>query len=187
MTEEWRPIAGFEGSYEVSDQGRVRSLTRYIYCLGNQKKRRLRGRIMQPRLSGRGYWAMALRLGNVQYQSLLHRLVCAAFNGPAPTDALCRHLNDDRLDNRAVNLAWGTPADNAQDSIRNGRLVRGESHPSSKLTLEEVNTILRMRQAGALVALIAADLGRPEGTVRGVTLRKTWAHVPIPPAQRASS
>lgn len=107
--EEWRPAPGLEGRYEVSDQGRARATP------GT-------GRVafLKINYSGR-YPRFSARVNGRQTTPSLHRLICEAFHGPAPTWAECaRHLNDDPRDNRAVNLAWGTHADNMQDRIRNG-------------------------------------------------------------------
>ena len=103
--EEWRPVVGYEGLYEVSDQGRVRSL--------------ISGRILRPatrRLSGHKH-VMLCRPSQV---GLVHQLVAAAFLGPRPDGAETRHLNGDSGDNRAANLQYGTRSENTEDSKRHG-------------------------------------------------------------------
>lgn len=104
--EKWAPISGFEGRYEVSSLGRVRSLPR----------RRSKGGYLKPWLrSGYETVDIARRL------SLVHRLVAEAFLPPRlPGQSVVRHINGDRLDNRSVNLAWGTQSDNELDKIAHG-------------------------------------------------------------------
>lgn len=72
----------------------------------------------------------------------VHRLVCAAFHGPAPhKGAHARHLNHDKADSRPKNLAWGSRADNAADSKRAGRYRKGQSHPHAKLSDHDVHAL----------------------------------------------
>jgi hypothetical protein len=66
--------------------------------------------------------------GSARRRFLVHRLVCEAFNGPGLPGQVARHLNGDPLDNRAVNLAWGTQVDNMLDSVSHG------THPMGSKT-----------------------------------------------------
>lgn len=119
MSEEWRPVVGYEGLYEVSEHGRVRSLDRIIQVSG-QGPRRWRGRIMIPGVGDLGRRTVMLsREGNVT-PITVHRLVLEAFVGVRPVDQECRHLNGDASDNRLVNLAWGTHVENINDKMQHG-------------------------------------------------------------------
>ncbi|WP_414021392.1 NUMOD4 motif-containing HNH endonuclease [Microbacterium aurugineum] len=122
--ERWCPVPGYEGLYEVSDQGRVRSLDR-IGLAGQ----RLTGRTLRPqRNSKSGHVVVALyRDGRKSFRKV-HQVVAEAFIGPRPLGALTRHLNDVADDNRAVNLAYGTHADNLADARRNGRQPPAAPH-----------------------------------------------------------
>ena len=112
--ERWLPVPGYEGRYAVSDQGRVRSFVH---------PRRKSGGFLRAWVDpGIGYRAVLLYKGDkTRERVLVHRLVCEAFNGPGEDGQVARHLNDDPMDNRPENLAWGTQADNLQDMVRNGR------------------------------------------------------------------
>lgn len=104
--EEWRPVTGFEGRYEVSDQGRVRSLPRP----------RSRGGLLNAWVNNH-YLRVCLGRRGMS----VHRLVAGAFLPPAGTGQdQVRHLNGDPMDNRATNLAWGTASENASDKIVHG-------------------------------------------------------------------
>jgi hypothetical protein len=107
--ETWRAVPGREGEYEVSDIGRVRSLPR----------ERTRGGVLKMPLSTRGYRRVNLRGKAVH----VHQLVLEAFVGPKPAGLEARHLDDDRLNNLASNLAWGTRKENYDDAVRHGRHV----------------------------------------------------------------
>lgn len=122
--ERWLPVVGYEGLYEVSDQGRVRSVDR----IGG-RGRRYCGRIRKIRASSqsKGRRVVDLSKDGILRTHLAHRLVARAFIGAPPFDgALVRHLNDIPGDNRVENLSYGTVSDNSLDAVRNG------VHPQAK-------------------------------------------------------
>jgi len=112
MSEEWRPILGYEGHYEVSDQGHVRSLPRATF--GN----RLTGKVLSVFLSA-GYPAVSMprKPGGV---ATIHALVCEAWHGPRAEGMECRHLDGNPLNPSPENLQWGTHAENLRDVSRYG-------------------------------------------------------------------
>lgn len=117
--EEWRPVLGYEGKYEVSDQGEVRSLDRMIN--GPHGPRRWKGRILKKKPSKiGGYGMVSLRdSGRDRYVSV-HTLVLESFVGPRPEENVCRHLDGNPSNDRLENLRWGTQKENIQDSIKHG-------------------------------------------------------------------
>lgn len=110
--EEWRPIPGFEGLYEVSNRGRVASLPKPTWPTR---------RILRPGTERGGYLYVTLRVAGRQYHRKVHQLVCETFNGPRPDGAMTRHLNGDHLDNTPDNLTWGSSSENNFDIVRHGR------------------------------------------------------------------
>ena len=128
---EWRSVVGFEGLYEVSDEGQVRSLPRQI--VGKTKRgescvRPWRGKILKPdvnRVSGhQGVTLYGERVRRV----LVHHLVLEAFVSPRPLGLEGCHWDDDPSNNHVSNLRWGTRSENKFDSVRNGR------HPQANKT-----------------------------------------------------
>lgn len=119
MAEQWRPVVGFEGYYEVSDQGGVRSLDRVVDRGGSPMRRRgqpLSTSGVHP--SGHLYVNLRMNGGGGTHQ--VHRLVMAAFAGPCPDGMEVRHLNGDPTDNRLENLAYGTRSENIRDQVTHG-------------------------------------------------------------------
>lgn len=108
--EHWLPIPGYEGRYDVSSLGRVRSHIRRPQVL-RQNQRSAAAPYLAVSLSG---------YDHVKKTTAVHSAVCAAFIGPCPDGLVVRHLNGDACDNRAVNLKYGTPEQNTADSIRHG-------------------------------------------------------------------
>lgn len=106
--EEWRPVVGYEGLYEVSDRGQVRSLPR-----------RLRGRILRPGLSA-GYPSVNLSVNGVGRVVKVHILLAEAFLGPRPDGSVTCHADGDRSNNVLSNLRYDTVSSNNLDTVRHG-------------------------------------------------------------------
>lgn len=117
--EQWRPVVGYEGLYEVSDQGRVRSLGRVAIRRGYPL--RIPGRVLRPTPGDAG--RVCIRLFNrdgVKKTLRVSVLVLAAFVGPRPEGLDGCHNNGDPTDNRLSNLRWDTRSANARDAVRHG-------------------------------------------------------------------
>lgn len=114
--ERWRPVVGYEGLYEVSDLGRVRSLD-YVDA---------RGRLWQggPRKSHpnvrSGHPQIHLGRHGRRRMAYVHRLVLLAFVGPCPPGMEACHNDGNPTNNTLANLRWATRADNNLDRVRHG-------------------------------------------------------------------
>jgi hypothetical protein len=147
MVEEWRAVAepGYEGFYEVSSLGRVRSIeTRKILALGVHPK---------------GYRSLVLSTQGRRQSVLVHRLVLMAFVGPPPEDHETRHRNGDRADNVLTNLSWGTSSENEYDKRRHGTDQAGDRNGQAKITEEQAVEIRARALSGESQRSIAKAVG----------------------------
>lgn len=135
--EEWRPVVGLEGRYEVSDQGRVRSL---IHCHGLRPSPKIRRQFP----NSRGYLTVWLSNGSAGRHFLVHQLVTKAFHGARPS-ALheSSHRDGDHINNGADNLRWLPSLENQAERETHRRLRR-EPHHRRKVTPELASRILTM-------------------------------------------
>lgn len=117
--EEWKPIPGYEGLYEVSNRGQVRSLDQVL----NRKHGTVKwpGRVLKPQRGSKGHYGVNLCRQGSSKTHYIHKLVAQAYIPNTEGFPLVRHLDDVKENNRVENLAWGTHKDNALDAIRNGR------------------------------------------------------------------
>jgi len=113
----WAPIPGFEGRYEASDTGLIRSLPRKIET--QRGVRLIRGRVLKPGKLGNTNHRHVVLEGRVDRP--VHCLILEAFVGLCPPGMEARHLDDDPTNNRLDNLAWGSRRENSADAIRNDR------------------------------------------------------------------
>lgn len=175
-----KPIPGYEGYYEIDTDGVVYSLPREVMRGHPTRKThiyRVPGCILQPILNVDGYYIVILYKDEERWVIGIHHLLLMTFGSLPKPGELCRHLNDNRTDNRLENLAWGTHQDNADDARRNGRHKRGESHKNSKLTDEAVKEIIRRCRTGEVEGVVGKDYGVKANTVNDIMNNRTWTHI----------
>ena len=182
--EEWKDVPGYEGLYQVSDQGRVRSFPRVVVewdpRWGSQRERRIKGRTLTPFQSGKGYLQVALHRDGRGDRFYVHQLVLIAFIGPCPDGKECCHGNGNPADNRLENLRWGTKTENLMDAVRHGTFGLGEDHHKAKLTEEDVRSIrllYKRRIPGHGAESVAKQFGVCPNNIRAIVQGKTWRHV----------
>lgn len=118
MQELWKDIPGYEGLYQVSNCGRVRSVDRLVLHRKNGLTL-YKGRVLNARPTKKGYPLVCLSIGSKIKYCYVHRLVAEAFCERSEGDYLVRHLDDVKTRNVVENLAWGTMVDNYADYLEN--------------------------------------------------------------------
>ncbi len=128
LSEQWRPVIGWELLYEVSDRGRVRTCRRQMPCIdpaGRYAVRTLPCVLLKQAINKRGHRRVMLKIvGRKKCHAYVHILVAAAFIGPRPDGLLVCHRNDDKRDNHEPNLYYGTKLQNARDAMLNRKIRR---------------------------------------------------------------
>jgi hypothetical protein len=164
--ERWVPIPEWEGLYEASDQGRIRSLDRPGH----------RGRILVPSSARDGYYRVDLCRNGKSIHYLVHRLVLAAFVGPRPDGMEALHGPGGGKDNRLANLSYGTHSQNCLDKRRDDSNPNGEMCWQAKLTAADVEEI-RQRAVGrerGFITTLAAEYGLSRSGMRNIVNGKNW-------------
>lgn len=158
--------------YAVGDDGSVWSCAALVYQKGSPGARSGVGQwhrvVAHP--DGGGY----LQVGIGKRKVKVAKLVLEAFHSIRPKGLQARHLDGDRLNNRADNLAWGTPKENAADSLANGSTRHGENCHAAKLTQRQVDRI-RVLCATVPQREIADRYGVSVATISLITRGLTWA------------
>lgn len=113
--ENWVAVPGYVGIYEVSDQGRMRSVARTLV-----DGRRWRSHPMTPTVREDGYLSVSLWENGRRRSFLLHRIVLSAFHGEAPEGTEGLHADGDKSNNALENLSWGTRSQNIRDQVAHG-------------------------------------------------------------------
>lgn len=174
-SEEWRSVPGFDGWYDVSNRGEVRSWR----TRAKLEHRAPKARVLMGRDRNGGYRYVKLShpvLGKLTVA--IHHLVLAAFDRPRPTGMVCDHINADPSDNRIENLRWVTAGDNIRHAAALGRMdgrPGGRSH--SRLSVEDVREIRRLRGAGAKLQTLADRFGVSISAISRIGLGHGWKDV----------
>ncbi len=176
-TDTWRPVVGFEGYYDVSETGFMRSVTRRITSSDGRVWVQV-GKEFKQQTNRNGYKFVKMCRAGKYTTREVHVLVAAAFIGGRPIGQDIRHENGNPSDNRAVNLEYGTRKQNMSDARRHGTMARGETCGHNKLTDCQVRYARDHYQFGVTSYQDLADrFGVHLETVRLAVKRRTWAHV----------
>jgi len=168
MSEQWKPVVGYEGLYEVSSKGQIRGLKS--------------GKVLKLHDDRNGYGHLLVTLckKGKSRTCFVHRVVAKAFHGPQPPNKpyVC-HKDGNAANNTPQNLYWGTSKQNCSDAKIHGRDNSGERNQGAKLTEEQVRKILKL----ALEGFTAEDIFRSgeypvcRETIQSIVRGHTWKHL----------
>lgn len=146
--EEWKPVIGYEGIFEVSNYGRVRSLDRMITnSLGHTS--RLQGRIRKLKTTSTGHQQVPLKVSNSTKWKAVHRLVLEAFQGACPEGMEGCHNDGNPAHNHIDNLRWDTRSNNAYDKGLHGTdYSHKKTHCNYRHLLQEPNLVAWFKNRG---------------------------------------
>lgn len=174
MSEVWRPVVGWESTYEVSNHGRVRSVARQVTC--NLGMRNVSPRILIQ--SGERYLKVTLNDGGSCVATPnVHRLVADAFL--IGSGECVRHLNGNSKNNSVSNLAWGSNCENEADKITHGRKIEGVKHYKARLGMQEVAKARQLHVDGYTHVEIARLLGVSKRVIGAVVRMECYRNIPM--------
>jgi hypothetical protein len=171
--ERWLPVPGYEGLYDVSDRGRVRSLDRVV-IRSDGRRRTISARVLGYHVGNRGYPVVMLARDGGVVRRHVHILVLGAFAGPCPPGQEARHGPAGKLDASLANLCWGTRSANQMDRVRDGTSNRGERQGRAKLTWPAVAEIRARVAAGEPKMHLAREFGVSPRNIRNIIAGDTW-------------
>ena len=132
--EVWKDVKGYEGLYQVSNMGRVKSLERTV-ARRNGSKRTVRERILKPEIIHNGYLRVKLCDSSGKMKKFfVHRLVGEAFHENPENKPCVNHIDEDKTNNTASNLEWCTVKENLNHGTRNKRRAKAKSKPVGQYT-----------------------------------------------------
>ena len=126
----WKPIKDYEGLYEISNLGRVKSLN---YSRTGKEQ------ILKPQKRKNGYLGVILCYKNTQKQVNIHRLVAEAFIPNPENKPYVDHINTDKLDNRACNLRWVTQKENLNNLLTKDKMNSRKQSEETKKKISEAH------------------------------------------------
>lgn len=171
VQEEWRPVVGREGLFEVSDQGRVRALPYEMRHWCGRAIPKPGGIVSQSRHSG-GYSVVSLRDNRKHY---VHKLVMAAFVGEPEGRIDVNHINGDKSDNRLSNLEYCDRLHNVRHAIATGLQDNaGEGNGMNKYSADAIRRAHQMVRSGTSTAEAARVTGVSESVINQVFSGRLW-------------
>jgi len=171
MKENWKPIAGYKGIYEISNFGQIKRVAK-----GPGTKP---GTIIKPWIRSEGYSYHDLNKNGKRRHFRTHTLVAKAFIGPPPTKKhQINHIDGNKQNNKVDNLEWVTPSENQRHARDIFGYWLGERGSASKLTPEKVIELRKMYKTGLYSQReLAKIFGIAQSSIWSIIHKITWAHI----------
>jgi NUMOD4 motif/HNH endonuclease len=164
----WKPIPE-NPDYQVSNLGRVKSFKNY-------RNLSRRGNILKGWVNQDGYRMVSIPYNGIYKNTLVHILVCTAFNGlKSNTKYEVCHRDGNKLNNNPSNLRWDSHKSNSEDSVKHAVLLRGTRHRSAKLTEGKVREIRKLITQGISHRELAAKFNVSPSSIYLIIKRTNWA------------
>lgn len=180
MNKVWKEIKGYEGLYEISNLGRVKSLERYKKAKG-EGKTLLPEKIMKVQVARNGYKTLPLCKNCIYKYHTVHRIVALSFLPNLQNKRCVCHKDGNKLNNNVNNLYWGSYKENLEDQKKHGTFICGEISYLHKLNEKQVRVIkhilnipnhISYRQIGEIFKV-------SEFAIFDIKRGKSWKHVKI--------
>ena len=174
--EVWKDVVGYEGLYQVSNIGNVRSLDKYVLNRGKYPVL-LKGRIMKPSSSS-GYWMLVLYKNGKGKNLKIHRLMAKSFLPNKENKECINHKNGIKTDNNLENLEWCTISENNFHTwkmcLKKANPLKGELCKTSKLKNDDV---LAIRASKSNCTELGVIYNVHKSSISLIKSGKTWRHL----------
>lgn len=173
MQEIWKEIKGYEGYYQISNLGKVKSLCRKIQ---NGNKFNLRKEIiLKNSINSVGYYTVTLYKNNKSTVKLVHVLIAETFIPNPESKPQVNHIDGVKLNISVENLEWVTRSENIQHAYDTGLTKnKGESHYLSKITVADKSKIKELVKSGISQRKIAKQFGVNQSQISRINADKAW-------------
>lgn len=178
----WKDIEGYEGMYQVSNKGRVKSIKRTVKVEGHPQydHTTIPGKILSPQTNTNGYYHVCLFKNNKRKYKRISRLVAEHFIPNPENKPEVNHINGIKTDNYADNLEWVTCRENINHAHKNGLTnpAKGKDLPQTKLTKNDVLQIRSIYDQGLVTQKEIRDAWELSASnVHKIVHRKSWRWV----------
>lgn len=170
----WKSIKTYEGLYEVSNLGRIKSLSKR-WSVGIKKET-----VLRPSISKAGYLRVVLCHNSIKKHITIHKLVATHFCTNDNGNKIINHKNGIKSDNRADNLEWCTYSENALHAFSQGLVKpqKGERNGNTKIKEQDVSKIKRLYKEERLSQIkIGLIFGISQTQVGRIVNNKRWVHL----------
>ena len=173
----WKDVIGYEGLYQVSNLGNVKSLERIVYEK-NGNSRIVKDRILRPSINRYGYHCVRLYKQSSGKTFSIHRLVCLSFLGQNIEKQYVNHIDGNKANNDLKNLEWCTIKENNIHCYKAGlkKASKGDSHYRSKITEEQAKEI-KYGYKGLTQNQIARLYGINRQSISKIRLGLNWSSI----------
>lgn len=168
MVEIWKDIEGYEGLYQISSFGSVKSF----------HKDKENGKLKWLNTHRKGYYFVSLSIHGKNTYPKIHRLVALTFiNNPEDKEQV-NHIDGDKLNNNVNNLEWMTNQENRDHAVKHRLIARGETMHRSNLTETDIKNIrIRYKQEKISQEKLGKIYGVCQQSITNIINYKTWKHV----------
>jgi hypothetical protein len=173
MEEIWKDIKGYEGCYQISDQGRVKSLQRIVKHSKGGKKL-IKERFLNQHVCKSGYYSVLLSKDGINKRVMNHILVAKTFLQNLENKRTVNHIDCNKLNNNVTNLEFLTDSENQLHALKNGIKPKGENHKNSKL---KENDVIEIRSSNQSLMELSKQYNVAFQTISDIKRKKIWKHI----------
>lgn len=190
MQEIWKDIPGFEGHYQASNLGKLRSLDRSHFFTTRHKTkgfRKIKGREIRPKFcAANGYWMISLSKGGKIYYNTLHKVVALTFLIKPEGKYEINHKDGVKINNHIENLEWVTSSENRKHAFKMGLQDKtiaaakarcGMKASNVRFNNSQIKKIREENKNGLSLRKLAIKYKCGKSTIFGIVKRQTWRHI----------